>query len=198
MPGNHPHDHSPSNSPPTPHASRLTQVACLGLSPRKHLARTIAQLEPLLLSLSDAYGCNVCGEGGEYETLTLDCAVFSRARLFLEAYEVRGESRQGHTPSKRAACSCDQQAGGSPFTNIWSRRLASVAQLGVRPCVFCLRLRQVVLGSGDVGHMRPTAFRLEPKPGWEGRELPSDVRFVPSDFMPSGEGEGELPSDTMM
>mgnify|MGYP001807172364 CR=1 FL=1 len=66
----------------------LVKVACLGLSPRKHLGRTIAALEPHLLALADAYGCNVCGEGGEYETLTLDCAVFGRGRIVLDEFEV--------------------------------------------------------------------------------------------------------------
>lgn len=34
------------------------------------------------------YGCNVCGEGGEYESLTLDCPLFKRGRLVLDAWEV--------------------------------------------------------------------------------------------------------------
>ncbi|EFJ40149.1 hypothetical protein VOLCADRAFT_32944, partial [Volvox carteri f. nagariensis] len=65
----------------------LVKVACLGLHPRKHLGRTIAAMEPALLSLADAYGCNVCGEGGEYETLTLDCPVFTRGSIVLDEFE---------------------------------------------------------------------------------------------------------------
>ena len=34
------------------------------------------------------YGCNICGEGGEYETLVLDCPLFSRARIILDAWEL--------------------------------------------------------------------------------------------------------------
>lgn len=30
----------------------------------------------LLICMSSLYGCNVCGEGGEYESLTLDCPLF--------------------------------------------------------------------------------------------------------------------------
>ncbi|KAG2444776.1 hypothetical protein HXX76_001519 [Chlamydomonas incerta] len=79
----------------------LVKVACLGLSPRKHLGRTIAALEPHLLALADAYGCNVCGEGGEYETLTLDCAVFGRGRIVLEEFEIEyGSSDVGHLVPK--------------------------------------------------------------------------------------------------
>ena len=40
-----------------------------------------------LLRLCRLYGSNVCGEGGEYETLTLDCPLFTRARIVLEAWE---------------------------------------------------------------------------------------------------------------
>jgi diphthamide synthase (EF-2-diphthine--ammonia ligase) len=30
----------------------------------------------LFSAQSDEYGCHPCGEGGEYETLTLDCPLF--------------------------------------------------------------------------------------------------------------------------
>ena len=73
---------------------RRRQVACLGLQPCKHLGRTIAAMEPTLLALADAYGCNVCGEGGEYETLTLDCSVFSRGCIEMDEYEVRRAKRR--------------------------------------------------------------------------------------------------------
>ena len=41
------------------------------------------------------YGCNVCGEGGEYETLVLDCPLFARARIVLDAWEARAQSAGG-------------------------------------------------------------------------------------------------------
>ncbi|GLI61050.1 hypothetical protein VaNZ11_003310 [Volvox africanus] len=106
----------------------LVKVACLGLHPRMHLGRTITAMEPTLLSLADAYGCNVCGEGGEYETLTLDCPVFTRGRIELDESEI-------------------------------------------------------VHGTSDVAHLVPKAFRVVAKPGWEGCELPSDVRLVPGDYV---------------
>ena len=34
------------------------------------------------------YGCNICGEGGEYETLTLDCSLFTHGSISLEAWKV--------------------------------------------------------------------------------------------------------------
>jgi diphthine-ammonia ligase len=67
----------------------LVKVAALGLDPYKHLGRSLAQLQPLLLRLSDQFGLHVCGEGGEYETMTLDCAMFTAARIVLDESEVR-------------------------------------------------------------------------------------------------------------
>lgn len=72
----------------------LIKVAGVGLQ-TKHLGKTLAQMQPTLLKLvsvlytrsiphlsrvdkNDLYGSHVCGEGGEYETLTLDCPLFKR------------------------------------------------------------------------------------------------------------------------
>jgi diphthine-ammonia ligase len=68
----------------------LLQVAALGLDPYKHLGRSLAALQPHLLRLADTYGCNPCGEGGEYETLTLDCPLFTAGRLELTDWQVEG------------------------------------------------------------------------------------------------------------
>lgn len=76
----------------------LVKVAALGLDPHKHLGRTLAAMEPILHALRDRFGCNVCGEGGEYETLTLDCPAFKRGRIVLDAWEVRM-----HSPDSVAA-----------------------------------------------------------------------------------------------
>jgi diphthine-ammonia ligase len=55
----------------------LVKVACLGLS-ASHLGLTLAEAEPDLTRLAAKYGVNVCGEGGEYETFTLNCPLFRR------------------------------------------------------------------------------------------------------------------------
>jgi len=54
----------------------IIKVAALGLSPDKHLGKTIKEMRPYLKLMKDKYGLNVCGEGGEYETFTLDCPLF--------------------------------------------------------------------------------------------------------------------------
>ncbi|GLT57806.1 hypothetical protein SLA2020_307540 [Shorea laevis] len=69
-------------------AAITVKVAAMGLDPAKHLGKEIAFLEPYLHKLKDLYGINVCGEGGEYETLTLDCPLFVNARIVLDEFQV--------------------------------------------------------------------------------------------------------------
>ena len=48
-------------------------------------------MQPHLLRLNALYGSNVCGEGGEYESLVLDCpGLFKHGRIVLDDTEVRG------------------------------------------------------------------------------------------------------------
>lgn len=56
----------------------LIKVAALGLEPNQHLGKTIEDMLPILIGLNEKYGINVCGEGGEYETLVLDCPLFKK------------------------------------------------------------------------------------------------------------------------
>lgn len=55
----------------------LVKVAAMGLKP-VHLGKTIAEMYPLLCELNEKYQSHVCGEGGEYETFTLDCPLFKK------------------------------------------------------------------------------------------------------------------------
>ncbi|KAJ8442254.1 hypothetical protein Cgig2_005194 [Carnegiea gigantea] len=66
----------------------LVKVAAIGLHPAKHLGKEIADLESHLHRLNGLYGINVCGEGGEYETLTVDCPLFKFARIVLDDFQV--------------------------------------------------------------------------------------------------------------
>ncbi|KAL1755302.1 hypothetical protein FB107DRAFT_275021 [Schizophyllum commune] len=63
----------------------LIKVAGIGLT-TKHLGRTLAEMRPTLVKLNTLYGSHICGEGGEYETLTLDCPLFKK-RINLENVE---------------------------------------------------------------------------------------------------------------
>ncbi|CAG9123295.1 unnamed protein product [Plutella xylostella] len=65
----------------------IIKVAALGLEPRAHLGMTLREVQPHLLLMQEKYGLNVCGEGGEYETFTLDCPLF-RKRLVVDQTEL--------------------------------------------------------------------------------------------------------------
>ncbi|CAI0385191.1 unnamed protein product [Linum tenue] len=69
-------------------AAITVKVAAMGLDPGKHLGKEISFLKPHLHKLKDLYGINVCGEGGEYETLTLDCPLFTNARIVLDESQI--------------------------------------------------------------------------------------------------------------
>lgn len=66
----------------------IVKVAAIGLVPSKHLGKELTHLESHLHKLKELYGINVCGEGGEYETLTLDCPLFKNARIVLDKFEI--------------------------------------------------------------------------------------------------------------
>ncbi|KAI0677159.1 hypothetical protein C8Q78DRAFT_1065776 [Trametes maxima] len=55
----------------------LIKVAGIGLTAR-NLGRTLTEMQSSLLKLNRLYGSHICGEGGEYETLTLDCPLFKK------------------------------------------------------------------------------------------------------------------------
>ncbi|PKC70255.1 hypothetical protein RhiirA1_501897 [Rhizophagus irregularis] len=63
----------------------IIKVAAIGLKPT-HLGKSIEQLNPYLCDLNEKYDVNICGEGGEYETFTLDCPLFVK-RLVVEETE---------------------------------------------------------------------------------------------------------------
>ncbi|GBC04523.1 hypothetical protein RclHR1_05710006 [Rhizophagus clarus] len=63
----------------------IIKVAAIGLNPT-HLGKSIEQLYSYLCELNEKYDVNVCGEGGEYETFTLDCPLFVK-RLMVEEME---------------------------------------------------------------------------------------------------------------
>ncbi|GAA5889062.1 hypothetical protein JCM16303_002174 [Sporobolomyces ruberrimus] len=62
--------------------SVLVKVAGAGLGVQ-HLGKTLAEMQPILHKLNERYETHICGEGGEYETFTLDSPIFKK-RLILE------------------------------------------------------------------------------------------------------------------
>jgi diphthine-ammonia ligase len=104
----------------------LIKVAALGLSPARHLGRRLAALTPALVALEQRYGCHAAGEGGEYETMTLDCPAFRRGRLVIDASHVvtepgssAGGAEVGHLVIdawhvERKTCGGDAEEGDAP------------------------------------------------------------------------------------
>ncbi|GAX85055.1 hypothetical protein CEUSTIGMA_g12475.t1 [Chlamydomonas eustigma] len=66
----------------------LVKTAVQGLHPAKHLGKDLQTMEPLLHKLNmSMYRCNVCGEGGEYESLVLNSPLFKHAKIVLDKAE---------------------------------------------------------------------------------------------------------------
>uniref|UniRef100_K7FL01 Diphthine--ammonia ligase n=1 Tax=Pelodiscus sinensis TaxID=13735 RepID=K7FL01_PELSI len=75
----------------------IIKVAAFGLDPDKHLGKTLDQMEPYLLELSKKYEVHVCGEGGEYETFTLDCPLFKK-KIVVDSSKVVVHSADAFAP----------------------------------------------------------------------------------------------------
>ncbi|KAI9492458.1 hypothetical protein BDB00DRAFT_828195 [Zychaea mexicana] len=74
----------------------LVKVAAMGLKPI-HLGKTIGEMYPYLCELNEKYESHICGEGGEYETFTLDCPLF-RKRIVVEETETVVHSDDAFAP----------------------------------------------------------------------------------------------------
>ncbi|KAK3092249.1 hypothetical protein FSP39_000323 [Pinctada imbricata] len=75
----------------------LIKVASLGLSPKKHLGKSLEEMQGELMYMHDKYELNVCGEGGEYETFTLDCPLFNK-KIVLDSIETVMHSDDAFAP----------------------------------------------------------------------------------------------------
>lgn len=105
----------------------LIKVACVGLDPEKHLGKSLAEMQPYLKQLSKKYGVHICGEGGEYETFTLDCPLFKK-KIVIDAWETVIHSADAFAP-----------VGYLRFTDMHtenkeSEAAASVLPRGACPC----------------------------------------------------------------
>lgn len=70
----------------------LVKVSGVGLQPYKHLNKTLNEMYPLLHTYHNKYGLDVCGEGGEYETLVLDCPLFPHKKVVLDNTDIHVDS----------------------------------------------------------------------------------------------------------
>lgn len=137
----------------------LIKVAAVGLDPEKHLGKSLAEMQPYLKQLSKKYGVHICGEGGEYETLTLDCPLFKK-KIVIDARETVIHSAdafapvgylrftQMHTENKetdaaasvlpRGACPCqnaiDEMTEEAEYADGAGDKLRAFASSGDLPC----------------------------------------------------------------
>lgn len=64
------------------------KISCIGLKTKKHLGKTLSDNFSDLLTLNKQYDVHVAGEGGEYETLVLDCPLFQKKRIVIDASDI--------------------------------------------------------------------------------------------------------------
>ncbi|KAJ1984203.1 hypothetical protein H4R34_000809 [Dimargaris verticillata] len=74
----------------------LIKVAAIGLN-ANHLGKTIGEMYPYLCELNQKYDVHICGEGGEYETFTLDCPLFKK-RIVVDESQVIHHSEDDYSP----------------------------------------------------------------------------------------------------
>ncbi|XP_063719407.1 uncharacterized protein LOC134846102 isoform X3 [Symsagittifera roscoffensis] len=56
----------------------LIKISGIGLTVENHLGKTLQSISADLLKFHKSFGINPCGEGGEYETFTLDATCFKK------------------------------------------------------------------------------------------------------------------------
>ncbi|KAF8974945.1 ATP binding domain 4 [Entomortierella lignicola] len=64
----------------------LIKIAAIGLK-TQHLGQSIGDMYSYLCKMNQQYDLHICGEGGEYETVTLDCPLFKR-RIIVDESEI--------------------------------------------------------------------------------------------------------------
>lgn len=62
----------------------IVKVAGAGLVPSKHCGKTLEQMLPTLRAMHSKFDLHVCGEGGEFESFTLDCPLFEKRIVIVE------------------------------------------------------------------------------------------------------------------
>eukprot|EP01038_Epipyxis_sp_PR26KG_P013110 gene13110-17574_t len=69
----------------------LVKVAGAGLIPEKHLGKSLENLRFILMQNHERFGLDVCGEGGEYESIVLDCPYFKK-KIIINASRIDCDS----------------------------------------------------------------------------------------------------------
>ena len=140
------------------------------------------------------YGSNVCGEGGEYESLTLDCPLFTHGSIVLDAWEAVSVSADSMAPVAllHPTAFHVQPKAGAP-----EPRHAAVIEVraqAARPGGCCT--------PRPGGCCTPRGGTRARKAGWASRSLPLPAHLrepgrawpqVPADYEPRPEPAPQLP-----
>lgn len=76
--------------------SLIIKTCTMGLE-KEDLLKSIKELQPKLFELEAKYKVNVCGEGGEFESLTVDCPIYKK-RINITGYDVVQHSTDPFCP----------------------------------------------------------------------------------------------------
>ena len=124
----------------------LVKVAGAGLDPHRHLGCSLRALHPALLGMHERFGLDVCGEGGEYETLVLTCPAFSVEEGTRE-YGVNSKSKSSSGNSCSVGTIDERSSGNSePEGGVVAGAVETVAGRDGRS----LRRRVLVLEDTEV------------------------------------------------
>jgi diphthine-ammonia ligase len=92
----------------------LVKVASAGLDPQLHLGRTLSDMLPVIERMHKKFGLDMCGEGGEYESLVVDCRLFKK-RLVLDETQVVVDEEDSSVGNLRIIrCSCQEKVMSDP------------------------------------------------------------------------------------
>ena len=73
----------------------IIKISSFGLK-TTFLMKSISELQPSFLKMKDML--NVCGEGGEYESLVLDCPLFLNKKICVDWFDIINVNEDDYTP----------------------------------------------------------------------------------------------------
>ncbi|KAG8348148.1 putative Diphthamide synthase [Trypanosoma vivax] len=83
----------------------LVKTASIGLDPGRHLGLTLQEMRPVLEEAQHRYAVHGAGEGGEFETVVVNCPLFKRYRLEASVVERVIVDDNDYAPSGHAVLS---------------------------------------------------------------------------------------------
>ena len=155
----------------------LVKVAGAGLEPHKHLGKSLRAMRGTLEALHAKFGLDLCGEGGEYETLVLDCPAFQR-RLVLDETDVLLDDEDCSVGNLRISA-CHTETKHSPPLPSPSPSPSSNASAAIARAIAVAS----ALGPAPAPAPAPAASS-DPAPGSQPRPVDSGLLQTPPSLAP--------------